>query len=76
VVAAAERRTADEWLDDALAAALDRLDRVRMRIDLLERGPAVIPPARASSRPPPLPQARAARPPPLPTMAEPLGSLE
>jgi hypothetical protein len=79
VVGAAERRAADEWLDEALAAALDRLDRVRMRIDLLERGPAVIPASRAapaaSSRPPPLPHQRAARPPPLPTLAEPLGSL-
>ena len=58
IVGAAERRAADEWLDEALAAALDRLDRVRMRIDLLERGPAVLPPsARAGlvQRPPPLP---------------------
>lgn len=79
VVGAAERRAADEWLDDALAAALDRLDRVRMRIDLLERGPAVIAPARATPaalRPPPLPHQRAAaRPPPLPAVIEPLGSL-
>lgn len=76
IVAIEERRAADEWLDDALAAALDRLDRVRMRIDLLERGPAVIAPARDAGlatpppgalRPPPLPAQRAAaRPPPLP----------
>ena len=71
IVGADERRAADEWLDEALAAALDRLDRVRMRIDLLERGPRSLPapkhgavraaPAaapggrRALPRPPPLP---------------------
>ena len=85
IVAGEERRAADEWLDEALAAALDRLDRVRMRIDLLEREPgepAEPRPARAASapparplpvRPPPLPRPGAARPPPLP--AGPLGSL-
>ena len=72
IVAADERRSADEWLDEALAATLDRIERVRMRIDLLERGPAVVParaPATASMRPPPLPTTRSvagARPPPLP----------
>jgi hypothetical protein len=68
IVALEERRAADEWLDEALAATLDRLERVRMRIDLLERGPAVIAPralapdeARpASHRPPPLPSVRSA----------------
>lgn len=79
IVAIDERRAADEWLDEALAAALERLDRVRMRIDLLERGPAVIAPARegglatpppGSLRPPPLPSQRAAAtPPPLPGAA-------
>jgi hypothetical protein len=59
IVGADERRAADEWLDEALAAALDRLDRVRTRIDLLERAPAA---GAASLQPPPLPQ----RPPPLP----------
>jgi hypothetical protein len=75
IVAAGERRAADEWLDEALAAALDRLERVRARIDLVERGPAVVPPglrpAASPQRPPPLPAARAAaahRPPPLPAM--------
>ncbi len=66
VVGVDERRAADEWLDEALAAALDRLDRVRSRIDLLERGPAVVPAAPGSTltqRPPPLP---GVRPPPLP----------
>lgn len=65
IVAADERRAADEWLDEALAAALDRLDRVRMRIDLLDRQAAAGPrqvDARAQ-RPPPLPRMR---PPPLP----------
>lgn len=73
IVAADERRAVDEWLDEALAASLDRLDRVRARVDLLERTPAVVParptPA-AASRPPPLPAGGrprpAARPPPLP----------
>src|SRR6266545_6535255 len=71
IVGADERRAADEWLDEALAAALDRLDRVRMRIDLLERGPAIVPPpARAglSQRPPPLPAARSAAQQRLPTL--------
>ena len=71
VVSVDERRAADEWLDEALAAALDRLERVRMRIDLLERGPAVVPPpARAglSQRPPPLPAARSAAQQRLPTL--------
>lgn len=63
VVAAEERRAADEWLDEALAAALDRLERIRSRIALLER-PEVVGPARnvpitSGQRPPPLPWARA-----------------
>lgn len=72
VVGADERRAADEWLDEALASALDRVERVRARIDLLERGPSVVAPVAAQpvrQRPPPLPWARAAatrRPPPLP----------
>lgn len=67
IVAADERRAADEWLDEALAASLDRLERVRMRIDLLERGPAVVPASRGGAvpTPPPLPRG-ALRPPPLP----------
>jgi hypothetical protein len=73
IVGADERRAADEWLDEALAAALDRLERVRMRIDLLERAPAAATrpaqPAQAP-RPPPLPAARPrAVPPPLPADA-------
>ncbi len=71
IVGADERRAADEWLDEALAAALDRLDRVRMRIDLLDRAPTVVaaaPQARSAQRPPPLPAMRPAalRPPPFP----------
>jgi hypothetical protein len=76
IVAADERRVADEWLDDALAASLDRLDRVRMRIDLLERSPAADPPqvrrSAAMQRPPPLPRPplrSPQRPPPLPPAA-------
>jgi hypothetical protein len=76
VVGADERRAADEWLDDALAATLDRIDRVRTRSDLLDRSadhPAHARPDAAErgtfpARPPPLPRFRtgAARPPPLP----------
>lgn len=75
IVGADERRAADEWLDEALAAALDRIERVRSRLDLLERGPAVVAPTprpALSQRPPPLPAARsgaAQRPPPLPAVA-------
>lgn len=77
VVGAGERRVADEWLDEALAAALDRLDRVRSRTNLLEPAPAAFRPGRAvaaSVRPPPLPMRRpAVRPPPLPVVIGPLG---
>lgn len=66
VVAPDERRAVDEWLDEALAAALERLERVRLRIEVLERGAVVVPPARqgassgavALQRPPPLPRNR------------------
>jgi hypothetical protein len=74
IVGAEERRAVDEWLDDALAASLDRLDRMRARTELLDRpAPAVTrakPEAAAPQRPPPLPRARpAATPPPLPAHA-------
>jgi hypothetical protein len=64
VVGADERRAADEWLDEALAAALDRIDRMRTRADFLEHPE----PVRAEVRPPPLPRNRPPplRPPPLP----------
>jgi hypothetical protein len=80
IVALDERRSADEWIDEALASALERLDRVRMRIDLLEKGPPVVTPAVSPARPaasglgpPPLPATRTMRPPPLP--AELLGPI-
>ena len=50
IVAGEERRAADEWLDEALAAALDRLDRVRMRIDLLRLPRGAIEPEREQMR--------------------------
>jgi hypothetical protein len=55
-VAADERLAADAWLMDALAACVERLDRVRQRLDALD-APA---PARAPAVPPPLPKRRAA----------------
>lgn len=69
-VSQVERRAADEWLDEALASALDRLERVRLRVEAFERGPIVIParPPPLPARPPPLP----ARPPPLPARPPPL----
>jgi hypothetical protein len=89
VVGADERRAADEWLDDALAATLERVDRVRTRSDLLDRsgehpalsaGPGQ---ARARldaaergafpARPPPLPRVRAAAARPPPLPTAPLG---
>lgn len=51
----ADRAAADEWLQEALAEALDRLERVRIRAAALERGPVVIPPIARQQRPPPLP---------------------
>jgi hypothetical protein len=71
IIALEERRSADEWLDEALAASLDRLERVRLRIDLLERGPAVIPATANAAQSPrrdvaPLPPRNSQRPPPLP----------
>jgi hypothetical protein len=72
IVGADERRAADEWLDEALAASLDRLERVRTRTDLLDRAPALAPGrAPTSLRPPPLPLPRPRRvPPPLPAVVE------
>jgi hypothetical protein len=81
LVSPTERRALDEWLDEALAHALDRLERVRLRAAAYAQpapvviparviparaAPARVPPARVTPRtPPPLPR-RAARPPPLP----------
>lgn len=69
VVGADERRAADEWLDEALAAMLDRADRLRTRADLLDR-PAERPSPASGMRPPPLPRTRPvlARPPPFPAV--------
>jgi hypothetical protein len=66
-VSQADRRAADEWLDDALAEALDRLDRVRQRVAAFEPHAPVVIPSRpggmAAPRPPPLPErGRAATP--------------
>ena len=79
-ISPAERRAADEWLDEALAQALDRLERVRVRSAAYARGPVVIPPRAPARTPPPLPR-RAQRPPPLPRAkaspsAEPLIELD
>lgn len=71
-VAQADRRAADEWLDDALVEALERLERVRLRLASFDRGTPVSPGAGTATRQAaPLPgsapavPARAA-PPPLP----------
>jgi hypothetical protein len=75
IVGAGERRAADEWLDEALAASLERADRVRTRIDLLERAPAAVPaaPAQPTQRPPPLPWARRGAGSPPPAFPAPVG---
>jgi hypothetical protein len=78
-ISQADRSAADEWLDEALAEALDRLERVRLRVASIEaQGPVVIPALarrHAAATPPPLPRAHAthAAPPPLrraPAVAE------
>lgn len=83
-VAQAERTAADEWLDEALAEALDRLERVRLRAASFERqGAVVIPPVARQVRapapprptPPPLPR-RAAPVRPAPAPEEPILELE
>lgn len=71
IVAIEDRRSTDEWLDEALVAALERIDRVRMRIDLLDAKPASTAPRAPAprQRPPPLPWNRPGskmpRPPPV-----------
>ncbi len=63
-VTQSERLAADEWLAEGLAQALDRLERVRLRLASFDRGPVIVPAvARARPVPPPLPP-RDARPPP------------
>lgn len=73
IVAADERRAVDEWLDEALASCLERIERVRARVEFLERAPAPAsrPAPATPQRPPPLPAERARpgmRPPPLPAL--------
>jgi hypothetical protein len=63
-VGQAERRAADEWLDEALAEALDRLERVRLRVAAFEPRGAMVVPALGRAKPPPLPPRRAPAPPP------------
>ncbi|GEJ56355.1 hypothetical protein [Anaeromyxobacter diazotrophicus] len=78
-----ERLAADEWLDEALAEALERLERVRLRAASFEQhGPVVIPPIARQTRaavpprptPPPLPRRATARP--APAAPEPILELE
>ena len=71
IVAADERRATDEWLDDALAAALERLERIRTRIELLEKPEIVAAahrPAAPVRHPAAAPRPAPQRPPPLPWM--------
>lgn len=68
IIAIEDRRSTDEWLDEALAAALERADRVRVRIDLLEAPVRAVPDRAQSARslPPRLAQQPRQKPPPLP----------
>ena len=64
-VGPAERLAVDEWLDEALAEALDRLERVRLRAASFEqRAAVIIPPVARLLRqtPPPLPRRTPAAP--------------
>jgi hypothetical protein len=55
-VAASDRTRADEWLDEALAEGLERLERVRLRVAAFERPSIVVPAAHPTrATPPPLP---------------------
>jgi hypothetical protein len=55
-VSASDRTRADEWLGEALAEALDRLERVRLRVASYDRPPVVVPAAQPTRvTPPPLP---------------------
>ncbi len=67
-VSPADRRAADEWLDEALAEALDRLERVRLRVAAFaQHAPVMIPALAKRTAPPPLPAlAKRSAPPPLP----------
>ncbi len=59
-----DRGAVDAWLDEALAEALERLERVRLRVSSLDRAPTGKPAPAAAA--PPVP-ARRAVPPPLPS---------
>ena len=62
-VSQSDRTAADEWLDEALAESLERLERVRIRAASFERVPVIVPAApRGRTTPPPLPRARPAQP--------------
>lgn len=78
-VTQSERLAVDEWLDETLAEALERIERVRLRMAALERGPVVVPPAGARARPTPPPLPPRARPPlprPQPARAQRVPELE
>jgi hypothetical protein len=84
-VAQAERSAADEWLDEALAEALERVERVRLRAASFEQqGPVIVPPIARQTRtpgaprrtPPPLPRRAAAPQPRTAQSDEPILELE
>lgn len=77
-VTQSERLAVDEWLDETLAEALERIERVRMRMAALERGPVVVPAAaRARQGPPPLPpRARPPLPRAEPVRGQPTAAVE
>jgi hypothetical protein len=63
-IAQGERTAVDEWLDEALAEALERLERVRLRAASFEQqGPVIVPPVARQTRAPIPPRPT---PPPLP----------
>ena len=78
-VSPAERLAVDEWLDEALAEGLDRLERVRLRAASFEQHAAVIiPPVARQLRavPPPLPRRAPASPRRVPAQEETILELE
>jgi hypothetical protein len=78
-VGPAERLAVDEWLDEALAESLDRLERVRLRMASFEQHAAVIIPPVARqlrSQPPPLPRRITAPPRNAPAEEETILELE
>jgi hypothetical protein len=73
LVSHGDRRACDEWLDDAMAEALDRLERVRLRAAAFEQAPAQAQPPAAKPLPPAvIPGLKSRRqPPPLPVRSIP-----